>query len=150
MKKQASALLVVMVVMTGFTVLLTSWWQMVGWSGDLALVRQRYVTQFYATELVRNLVVAWVKKSFDNVIGQHRKTRRPVTVDGGVMSLDAHTNGRFSIVIDQAPGDDHYNMVRVMVSMTIDGQVVTCHRCLVEQKMMRGAPQYMAHHVAFR
>lgn len=134
MNNKASALLVVMAVMTGFTVLMTSWWQMVGWAGDLALMRQQALTQFYATEAVRNLAVAWVQKSFDQVLLTVTKTQQPITMDGGAVALGAGKTGQFSLVIDKLVGKNQDALVRVTVRMIVDGRVVACHRCLVERE----------------
>lgn len=150
MKNKASALLVVMAVMTGFTLLMTSWWQMVGWAGDLALMRQQVITRFYATEMVRNLAVAWVKKSFDQVLSTLTKAGKPMTMDGGMVMLGLATAGRCTLILDRLSVKDQDTVVRVTLTMVLDGQVVACHRCLVERMEVGGAPRFVVHHVAFR
>lgn len=134
-KASGSALLVVMTVMTGLTLLLTSWWQVVGWTGDLVLVRQRYITRFYATEIVLNYGVAWVKKEFDSVIKSLVAVpQKPMTLEGGIVNVGEGT-GRGTIVIDRVPGDHevHLKVVRVTATIVIDEKIVSCHRCLVQR-----------------
>ncbi len=148
-RAQASALLMVMTVMTGLTLLLTCWWQAAGWTGDLGLVRQRYITRFYATEVVRNYAVAWAKKSFDQIISQQKKTKEPMIIDGGVIAFGLGQEGKCTLLVDQVPGNDQASIVRVTVTVMVDGKVGACHRCLVERETIDGAPRFMVHHVAF-
>jgi hypothetical protein len=150
MKRHGSALLVVMAVMTGLSSLLTCWWQAVGWAGDLVLIRQQALTQFYATEMVRAAAVAWLKRSFDQVTTDLAKTKQPLTMDGGTVNLGPRSVGQCTVVIDRLPNDDQTMVVRVMVTVVVDGHQVMCHRCLVEQAAVAGAPRFVVHHVAFR
>lgn len=136
-----SALLIVMTVMTGLTFLLTAWWQAAGWAGDLALVRQRYMNQFYSTEVVLNYGLAWVKKEFEVVVATLAKTKQSLTMDGGTVSLDHGGVGRCTLTIEFVPGDapsDHPQVVRVTATMVVDGKPVACHRCLLEREVVDG------------
>ncbi len=149
MIKQGSALLVVMSVMTGLTLLLTSLWQAAGWTGDLVLVRQRYIAKFYATEVMRNYAVTWVKKEFDQVSAQLDKTKQPLIMDGGTISFGLKQEYKCTLVVDKIPGDNQANIVRIVVFLMLDGKKVACHRCLLEEELIAGVPRFTVHHVSF-
>jgi len=154
-KNKASALLVVMTVMAGLTLLLISWWQAVGWAGDLVLVRQRYISRFYATEIVLNYGVAWTKKEFDSVTKslvakpKVAKSGTPIILDGGTVNLGSGGVGKCILTIDRVPGDrdDHSNVVRVAATMVVDNKIVACHRCLLEHDLKE--QRFVVSHFSF-
>lgn len=154
MRRGAFALLVVMTVMTGLSLLLASWWQAAGWAGDLVLVRQQAISRFYLTEVVLNYGVAWVKKEFKSVAATLASAPdRPVVMDGGVVNLGSNVVGKCTVTIE-ALADKNPDVVRVAATIFVDGRgtrpLVTCHRCLVERQEVtrdrKKEQRFVVHH----
>lgn len=137
-RHSGSALLVVLTVMTGLMLLMTSWWQAVGWAEDVAIVRQRYIARFYATEVVLNYGVRLVKKEFAYVTRMLTittgKKKFSLQLDGGVVQLDAGERGKGTVIIDRVVGDRDTLPHRVMVTalIAVDDKIISRHRCLVQ------------------
>ncbi len=154
MKTRASALLVVMTAMTGLTLLLTAWWQAVGWASDLVLVRQRSMCQFYCAEVVLNYGLAWVKKEFDHVTKVLTTAKQMVRLDAGKIELKPCGAVACLVAIDRVPRDERADVVRVTVTMSAAGKMVASHRCLVERETIVGVQgqkehRFVVHHFSF-
>ncbi len=148
--KCGSALLLVMVSMSWFMLLLTGWWQAVGWNDDLALVRQQSIVRFYATEVVRNYAVAWIKQTFKQIKSDLIKINKPLILDIGKINLCSGQNCNGRLIVDHIPRDKLMNIIRLTTTLMLDGKKITCHRCLIEHTRLSGEQRFIVHHVAFR
>lgn len=152
-RPHASALLVVLTVLTGLTILLTSWWQTAGWACDLAIVRQRAIANFYATEIVRAYGVAWTKKEFNGICSfLARFPKQPLHLAGGSFQL-VDGVGEGAIIIDRVPGDRDQvpHVVRLTAIMNLNQKGVACHRCIIQDKTNQETKErrFVVSHCAF-
>lgn len=169
-RSDASAIFIVLVVLTGFSLLLTGWWQTVGLTNDLILVRQRAINRFYRTEVLLNYGIAWAKKNFDKILAELKKTGRSEIIDGGTVMLEPGVVGKGAIVFDCLPRPAIHakggSVIRVAAMISIGSAVPVNlvaekagtmqglrHQCLLEREAINGSGKkefrFVVHHFSF-